>query len=207
MEELATEVIRLLSRVQKNVGIIKKACTEVEKSRYVAHAAEKKVIELQNELIDQSRNQTVEMKAAIKQSVETGMRGYSDVLKNNVGDTTIRNIKTAVKDVTRRTAQEPDRSRNVIIFGVDESIGEEYLVQCSENIFSEIRLKPKLESAVRIGTFSVGKMRPVKVTLLTTASVSEILKNSKNLKSSSDYSSVFISPDRNEEQRDIHKKP
>ena len=61
--------------------------------------------------------------------------------------------------------------------------------------------------AARLGKGNMdGKIRPVKVTLRSSAAVSQILLKAKQLKNSAKYRSVYISPDRTPEQRLQHKK-
>ena len=67
-------------------------------------------------------------------------------------------------------------------------------------ILEDIDQKPVLVDVMRFGQPG-SKPRPVKVVCESSATVRSILKGSPGLKSSKDFSSVFIVPDRSPEQR------
>jgi hypothetical protein len=124
------------------------------------------------------------------------MKSYSDVVKKSSGESvTLKKIKTVVKDIVE------DRSRNVIIFGLNESAGENLHAKVKE-VFEELDEKPFFK-AERVGNNITD--RPVKATMDSSLVVSNLPKKSKDLKST-DFSNVCLKPDRTVEQRKKHRK-
>ena len=92
---------------------------------------------------------------------------------------TVKSVKTAIKEA----AVEEDRSKRLIIFGLEEEKGEQLSDKVS-NLFEHLGERPRQESE-RLGwKFEVGKNRPVKVKLPTSDHVHRILRQAKNLKQS-----------------------
>ena len=104
------------------------------------------------------------------------MKSYSDIVaKKSSGESvTLKKIKTVVQDIVE------DRSKNIMIFGLRETAGEDLHSKVNE-VFEEINMKPIFKSD-RVG----GKVtdRPVKVTLDSSLDVLDILGKSKDLKDS-----------------------
>ena len=84
-----------------------------------------------------------------------------------------RKIQTAVRKVN----DEADRSRNFVIYGVEEKQAEDLDVKVGE-ILQEIDEKLPTEISCRIGAKQAEKCRPVKVTLRSSNHVILILKKS-----------------------------
>ena len=105
-----------------------------------------------------------------------------------------------LRKVVKSVVQEEDRSKNVIIFGLQERKGEN-VEKRVEEIFQDIGLKPKLQAA-RVGKVSKeATKRPVKVTLASSSLVYEALCQARKLRHSEKFSKVFVRPDRSEEER------
>ena len=101
---------------------------------------------------------------------------------------------------------EDDRSRNLIVHGLKEENNEKLSDKVS-GIFEELGgVKPHFE-VCRIGRpFSGVTSRPVKAVFSNKSTVEVFLTRARNLKQSDQYKTVYISPDRSPEEREIHKK-
>ena len=131
----------------------------------------------------------------MKDTIKTQMLDYSEVVKKNAGESsTIRNIKTAVKEIVKGAFM--DRDKNLIVFGVPEETGEDVNHKVLE-IFETIDVKPRI-NAERFGKV-VGK-RPIRVTVDKTETACEVLKSAKKLKHSR-FKNVFISLDKSPAER------
>ena len=79
-------------------------------------------------------------------------------------------IKTVFKDILE------DRSRNIMIFGLEEADKENLRVRTME-VFEELDEKPFFK-AERVGKkVDINKCRPVKVTIHSSVVVSDLLRN------------------------------
>ena len=111
-------------------------------------------------------------------------------------------MKTLVKTVV----EEEDRSRSVMVFGLQDPGAHEDLRVKVCDVFLEIGEQPRVEAS-RLGKVtSGGKARPVKVSLSSSHAVNQILSKARNLKQSKKYSKVFICPDRSPAQRIKHRE-
>ena len=171
----------------------------------------KRIIELQDELIQCKNDQLQALQTTVKSSVEDSVKAkfktYSAVVKKNLPPTNI--APETVKILVRSVVEEEDRSRSIMVFGLSEEAGEgeEQLVSKVEEVLLEIGEKPRVE-AIRLGTSSNSastRTRPVKVTVGSSLAVNQILAKAKRLGQSTKFSRVFISPDRSPAQRAEHR--
>ena len=111
------------------------------------------------------------------------------------------NMKKVVKDVT----DEGDSAKNCMIFGVQEIADENLHDQLSGIMEEHIGVKPRVVDSVRVGKVNPKSARPIKVTVTSQATALEMLRNSNKLTSMSEYKYVHIQPDRNLQERIVHK--
>ena len=85
--------------------------------------------------------------------------------------------------------------------------GDEQLRDKVSAVFQEFGEKPRLEAS-RLGEKKENstRVRPVRVTLYNAATAKQILAKTKTLKKTARYSSVFVTPDRSPEQREVHRQ-
>ena len=102
--------------------------------------------------------------------------------------------------------KDEDRSKNLIFFGLEETNNPENSRIEIEEVINELNLKPRLMNAYRFGKSQEDRPRPIRVNFESIGDVHEVLKCSKNLKSSSDYNHVFVSVDRSPDQQKQHKE-
>ena len=169
---------------------------------------QKWVISLQEQIIDSKDSQLEAVKTVVETSVESNLKeqfkSYSAAAAENVmvcqADGDGLSNPATLRKVVKSVVQEEDRSKNVIIFGLQERKGEN-VEERVEEIFQDIGLKPKLQ-AVRVGKVSKeATKRPVKVSLASSSLVYEALRQARKLRHSEKFSKVFVRPDRSEEER------
>ena len=176
---------------------MKSGCLEVDALKSESKNAIKELAEVQSELLQSKRDQIEYFQNGVQSTIKTELKSYSEAVKKSKNEqVTLKKIKTVVKDIVE------DRSRNIMMFGLEETEREnlDYKVR---DIFEELKEKP-LFRAERVGRkTSEDSGRPVKVSMESSLTVSDILKKSKDLKQSV-FSHVFLQPDRTLEQRLKH---
>ena len=99
-----------------------------------------------------------------------------------------------------------DRSSNMIIYGLKESVGDENTEDVVLNVFEHTNEKPKLVSCRRLGEKENGKKRPVKVVLHNRDMARSILARSGMLRKVEGMEDVYVCPDRTIEERNERKR-
>ena len=170
------------------------------------------VINVQNELISAKNEQLSELKetvvssvTSVGDSVKTQLKTYSEAVQES-GNQAGKNLldQNTLKTVVKHVVAEEDRSRNLIVFGLSENASEQINEKVGE-VFRELGEQPKFEAA-RIGLKTNKEtFRPVKVSLGNASIALQILSKARNLRNCDQFNQVFISPDRNLEQRKMHR--
>jgi len=111
---------------------------------------------------------------------------------------------TTVKSAVREILHNEDRKKNIILFGLEEN-DSKILKNEVCNVLQEINQKPVVGQVVRLGR-STARCRPVRVSLMSSDTVHDVLRCSTMLKDSNCYNKVFIGPDRNPQQRIKHNE-
>ena len=156
------------------------------------------IIQLQSKILEKHDEQIESVQATVQKEIKT----YSGVVsKSCAAALAPSKIQTAVRKVN----EEADRSRNLVIYGVDEGKDENIDVKV-DGILQEIEEKLPIETVTRIGMKQADKCRPVKVTLRSSDSVNQVLKKSKMLRTKAGFKSTYICPDRSLEERRAFKK-
>jgi hypothetical protein len=178
---------------------------------------QEKVIDCKEQQLEAVQTAVRTVKTTVEDSVKEQFKSYSDAAQENVmvvhsdGPSLTPQV---LKDVVQSFVQQEDRSRNLMVFGIPE-MENENLSERIQEVFQEIGVKPTLETVSRVG--KVGKektKRPVKVTLSSPSVGRQILSQARRLRESENFGSVFIRPDRSEEERvqnrllvqELHKK-
>ena len=199
-KEMASFLFRIVNCTLDCVKLLKSGCLEVDALKTESKCAMKDLAEVQSELLQWKRDQIEFIQAGVQKTIKTEMKSYSEAVQKSKGESvSLSKIKTAVKDIVE------DRSRNVMIFGLAEADNENLHSKTLE-VFEELNEKPFFK-AERLGRkMEDSKSRPVKVTMDNPVVVSELLKKSRDLKNSTDYSAVYLKPDRTVEQRRKHRE-
>ncbi len=172
-----------------------------------ARADKATVIKLQGEMLERKEEQLASLQTAVRNSVQdsvkTEIQTYSAALKKPTAAEAI--SPGAFKKVVKDVIMEEDRSKNIMVFGLVEEAGEKLDEKISD-IFQELGEKPRC-SAVRVGKapLTVKGCRPVKVALPSPTSVRQLLMKAKLLKQIARLKAVYLSPDKSQEDRKLHR--
>ena len=209
--QLLTESYHIVRFQNEKMKLLK---AELSSTKSLLIENQKWVISLQETVMDERAKQLESVQDVVKKTVEVAVptavqtsigsqfKSYRDAVQENVvvcksDGIAPKTLRTVVKSVVR----EEDRTRNVIMFGLEEKKNEDVGALVHE-VMEEIGLKPTLEVS-RIG--KIGSNRPVKVKFSTPTTALQILGQAKRLKDSAKFSSVFIRPDRSVEERAQNK--
>ena len=173
---------------------------------------QKWVISLQEQVIESKGKQLeavqIAVKATVEDSVKEQFKSYSDVVQENVMVCQPQTESVApgvLKQVVQSVIQQEDRSRNLMVFGLPET-EDENATERIQDLFQGIGIKPATMEVSRVGRSSKEKKkRPVKVILSSASVAFQILSQARRLRKSEDFSSVFVRPDRSEEERSLNR--
>ncbi|KAL5265759.1 hypothetical protein ACHWQZ_G006463 [Mnemiopsis leidyi] len=126
-------------------------------------------------------------------------------------------VTKVVKEAVKAVGQEEEKSKNLIIYGIEEDEDLEADPDLNEKVMNEVvksicgltiddGLAPKVKAICRIGQFDVNKSRPIRAQFINSRTVDTILKNASRLKTKPSLKSVYVLPDRTKEQRAAHAK-
>ncbi len=159
-----------------------------------------RILELQRELILKREE---ELKA-VHTTVEKEMKSYSSaVTKNCSAALSTKKIEAAV----RKVVDKEDRSRNVVIYGLEES-GNEKLQEKVESVLGRIGEKPVVKDCIRVGVNkpAVKLPRPIRFSLRNSDHVAQVLRNARRLHTEEGFRTIYICPDRTADERKAYKK-
>ena len=162
-----------------------------------------KVISLQDELLVE-KNRTIEkLVGSVQSTVQEELKSYATVVKKSC---TASLAPAKLQAAMKKVSNEEDRSRNLIIYGLEETDDDENTEEAVLSVIQHTEEKPKLVSCRRLGETKMEKGRPIKVTFVTGEMARCVLAKSAMLRNVEGYSRVYLSPDRTVEQRQERKK-
>ena len=167
--------------------------------------AKDKIIDLQDQLV-KKKDEEIEKLKSLADRVETTVKSYSEaagVAAQQV-QTTPSDFKQSFREVMQEVAQEDGQSRNLMIFGLTEE-KQQNLNQRVSEIFHQLEEKPRIEEAERLGRPSEGKVRAVRVTLVSSSVVGGLVRQGYRLAQSERFRRVYLAPDRPKSERDKRK--
>lgn len=202
-DTLANLVFSLAGVLSKSGGVLRAAAVKIEVLKSDQILNQKTVIKLQDEILQSNDKQA----DAVRATVKTEIRSFSDVVSQNCSD---RITPKKLQSVVKSAVNSEERSRSVMVFGLPEGEVVQgktvYVDDQMDKLLCNFDYKPRMRECYRVGIQKPGFTRPVRVTLTSPDAVAEILKESKRLKGSPVYSMVFISPDRTPEERAARRK-
>ena len=183
--------------------LLKIANSTISKLQSAAIDDKEAVIKLQEKVISIKDDQL----QSVSTTVQSEMKSYCDIVKKNCKKAAVTQEKLtkAIKTV----AEEEDRGKNLMVFGLNEEKGES-LTDKVDELFSCVGEKPCIRDCVRVGTTSdndhESAIRPVKVIMRSSDTVYQLLRKSGKLRRSENFKSVYFSPDRTPEERATHQQ-
>ena len=165
----------------------------------------KEIITLQNNLIIMKDRDI----GLVSKKVEKEMKSYSSILQESCSTlqescTTAlspKKIATAVKTIVK----EEDRSKEVVVFGVEKENGECPTTKVSK-ILEQLEEKPRITGCRRLGQRGADLKRPIIFSVQSSDVVYQILRKAKRLKDIEGLKTVYISPNRTPEERISRQK-
>ena len=146
------------------------------------------VIELQQTVINHQNQQLSTVTASVQK-----VKAYSTVLAQNCAATSPKVGKPL--PVNHPTpVQQPGREKNMVVFGLPETTDRVAKTTLDE-LFEELKEKPKVTTMKRIGERNEKRPRPLLVSLEKRATLLALLRKARNLKDSKQFSAVYLSPD------------
>ena len=204
--KLAELLGEVLSTVEKQHEMVRdlRAANELLKTELLE--SQSTVMKIQSEQWKCNREQFQSLQTTVKSTVQktmqSEMKSYSSALTEN-SPPAIFSPET-LKKVVQAVVEEEDRSKNLMLFGLEEELNETLSNKVSE-VFVSVGEKPSF-LALRVGKRSASKTRPVKVTLTGNGPVNQILMKARRLRTVEAYKSVFLSPDRSPDERTQHRQ-
>ena len=156
---LVSESFHLVRFQNETLKTLKAAFSETKRQLI---ENQKCVINLQKQVIDCKEEQLQAVKTSVEKTVKEELKSYSDAVQENVMVCQSEGVNSeTLKSVIKTVVEEEDRSKNVMVFGLEEAKNEDLSKQV-EGLFEEIGLKPKMELS-RVGKKGNEKLRPVRV--------------------------------------------
>ncbi len=141
--EIMTRQSDLISNLQDVIELMK---TE-------ALADKAAVIRLQSELLKSKDAELQSVRSAVQETVKTSVQAeiktYSSAVTNNISTAPVFTPEI-LKKAVRTAIVEEDRSKNLLIFGLEESEGEN-TEQAVGEVFNELGEKPQIRAVNRLG--------------------------------------------------------
>ena len=160
---------------------------------------QKKIIELQDKLINKKEEELQSMKTTVKSELQS----YSSALQKSCVDA-LEPQKIAAA-VAKTVTDKEDRSGNIVVFGVPEEVNEVVESKVTE-LLGHLDQKPKVTRCDRIGQRKPGTARPIKFSVQNSSTVYQILRSAKKLKETESYKNIYLCPDRTIEERNNRRK-
>ena len=154
------------------------------------------IIGLQKEVITK---QNSELSDVVQETLKKEMKSYSDTVKKNFPAPAI--TPKQIKSVVREAVALEDRSKNVMIFGLEEEEDED-LGEKITGLLEDLGERPQLVDCKRLGKATTKK--PVKVTLRSPEAARQVLAQSRKLRHVPRRETVYICPDRTPEERELY---
>ena len=195
---LANLVTGFVSLMEENVNLCKSAAAKIDELKSEQILNQKKLLDVQEKQIN-----------GVQTVIKTEMKSWADVVKKNSKQSTQITPNT-VKQAVRTVNDEEKRSRNVMIYGLEEKEDESpedhgsQIRSIYENI-GECSPPDTVDHCYRVGNDHPGKKRPLKVLMQREVDAQFLLQNAYRLRDS-ELSSVYIGPDRSKEERIAHRK-
>ena len=197
-DPLASMVQDLVKLFNSNLNLCKSAANKLDRMK-------SEQIELQNRLLNLQQNDI----DSVQETVKTEMsRTWAEVAKKNSSTSAKTFTAKEMKKVVKSTVSEEDRSQSFIIYGAPERGDQDNPAVEAELVFEQTISKPypHILTSYRIGTRQSDKTRPIKVRLLNTHCVQQVLRNGYKLRANEEFKDIYLAPDRNKEERLAHSQ-
>ena len=183
-----------------SLPLLQKAASLVKRSEQLLEekiSDQKSIIDLQKQLLEQ-KDHGLE---GVQSVVENQLSSYSDVLSKNCSNVF---NQQKIEKAVRKVVEKEDRSRNVIMCGIEEK-DNEVVQEAVASVLEQINEKPLIKECYRVGVKRGNAQRPIKFVLSHSDHAKQVIRNAKKLHATEGYKGVYICPDRTVEERKARK--
>lgn len=199
------ELIRSLKR---SLALMSETAVNAQKE---VMGLQKRVIEIQEQHIE--RTETV-VGEQVRDTLKTEIQSYSGALANKAAEAAMKQVPRQqaaaptleiIKKAVKSAAEEEERARRLVFFGLSEGEDEGGEVEPYEAL-EALGLGACYESTNRLGERKQGHDRPVIVKMDSVRFAEQVLGKAHLLRHEEKFKRVFISPDRTVEERKQHRE-
>ena len=200
-DSLTDMIVNLVHVFEQSMNLFKVAAERIDELKTEQIDQQRKLIAIQN-------SQMNSVQTAVTSGLKQEMRSWSDIVKKNnsqMQNDQLSITKKSVQQVIRNVNEEERRSKNLMIYGLEENENED-ISPVVDEVFKSMSLPaPDTIDGYRVGRKVAGKKRPVRLEYHNSGDVDFALAHSSKLKNSTKHSAVYLSPDRTKEQQLAHK--
>ena len=198
----------LLRVVSGSQQMLRSAAEQIDALKSENMQLQNNVIGLQNEVTQKTSDDLQSVTSTVAAEMKTWAGVVAESCRNSVSP-------LKIKEAVKSAVIEEDRSQNFLVvqiliyialflvYGVEENADDDQILK---DVLQQIDAKPEVVEHYRIGMLKERRNRPIKVRLKRQGAVRDVLRNAKKLKEAEKLASIFISPDRSEEERLAHKQ-
>ena len=164
-----------------------------------------------------SETKLEEMRKAWKKEQEEEKVNFAEVVKQQIQEKTKDAVIKVIKEKEDLVRDAVDKKKCLVIFGLQEKknpvtfVREKEEKEVVKKIISVIQdeeqgLEKEIEEIYRLGKYSEGSRRPLKVKLRSQVGVEEILARTGKLAGNTEYGHIWVKRDMNQEERERERK-
>ncbi|KAL5269866.1 hypothetical protein ACHWQZ_G003367 [Mnemiopsis leidyi] len=198
-ETLVKMVLNLTEVLCESRAQLKTAASRISELSADQLANQKKVIEMQDKLIEK-QSEHVE---AVKATVTSEIKSFSDVVKQSlVGKMSPKALQSTI--IT--SIEKQDRDKSLMVFGLeerDDNIPEDLVTEVWTSICPSI---PIMKECYRVRKKKEGADRPIRAVFNSREAEADVPSFSSELRQNRNYRDVYVNPDRTIEERSERRK-
>ena len=228
MKELIVAVMDRQDKVEQENKDMKKAMEQIKKENEIlktqCEGFKMTIQEMEKRVVDKVENCEIndgsmtgtkmqEMRNAWKREQEEDKASFAEVVKKQIQEKTKDVVIQVIKEKEDLVRDTVDKKKCLIIFGLKEKknlnkyVREREEKELVKNIIQTVQennqeLEKDVEETYRIGRYTEGGKRPLKVKMRSQVTVEEILAKTGKLAQRMDYKDIWIKRDMNMEERE-----
>ena len=160
------------------------------------------IINLQNKVIEKQDESLKSVQNAVQTTVKTEMKSYATAVSKSCSDAF---APKRIQTVVRKVAVKEETMKNVIIYGLSETEGEDTKEKV-EQVLTDLGERPVVRDCTRLGARKENAVRPVKFSVASSDHAAQVIRKARSLRTKEGYSSVYICPDRTLDERRAFKQ-
>ena len=221
-DEHYQEVIKVNGEVMETVEELK---NENEALKYQCKLYEEELKEINNKVSNQTRSEggvvstdeVEKLKNAWQKETEEQKVNFREIVKQQVKEKTKETVIQVIREKESLVRDTVDKKKCIVVFGVKEKRNpvkhtrEKEERDVAKGIIRMVQdedqnFDGEIEEVYRIGRYTEGGKRPLKIKMRSQVSVEEILARTGKLADKEEFKGVWIKRDMNLEEREREKK-